>query len=235
MHSSIANPQVFCIFVISTWVVALASNILGLVFLHDAFVVFQLQRAFAKERVNAVFRVLAVSSLVIILNLSSEVLLMHDMAVTGFLTILICRKARAEKAAAEEKVRKAALEKARIAAEKAKAEKAAAEEKARKAALEKARVAAEKAAAEKKAAEKAAAEKKAAEEKAEANRQHRARFPVGSHVTIATGKYRGDEGIVLRHEQEKTVYKFTWNGEWRDVEVSYDNKYHELHGIVPLL
>jgi len=160
MHSSTANPQVHCIFVISTLVIALASNSLGLFFLHDVFVLFQLDRLFAKEGVNAVFRVLAVSSLVIIMNFSNEMfLLMHDLAVTGIL--LIChRHYQEKKKAAEEAKKKAAEEAKKKAAEEAK--KKAAEEAKKKAAEEAKKKAASAEEAKKKAAEEA--KKKAAEE-----------------------------------------------------------------------
>jgi len=103
-------------------VVALASNSLRLFVLYDVFVIFL---SFAKQGVNPVFRVLAVSSLVIIMSFSNEMfLLMHGLAVTGIL--LICCHYQEKKKAAEEAKIKAAEEAERKAAEKA--ERKAAEE-----------------------------------------------------------------------------------------------------------
>ena len=57
-------------------------------------------------------------------------------------------------------------------------------------------------------------------------------FAVGQRVRVTKGEYAGDEGIVLRQEGPKTVYRFQVKGQWGGSEWAYTSAMHEHYGIV---
>ena len=56
---------------------------------------------------------------------------------------------------------------------------------------------------------------------------------VGDTVTVTTGSYKGDHGIVLRHVGSSTVFRFQIHGEWDyDREWMYSPQMQEHDGLV---
>ena len=71
----------------------------------------------------------------------------------------------------------------------------------------------------------------AAEPQAASRSKHK--FAVGETVSVTKGKYKGDHGIVLRHEGSATVFRFQVHGKWEeDREWSYSPQMIDHDGLV---